>query len=167
MSMTKPNPTTPNPPRRSHPTFRIVVVLMLVAIVLGGGWGAWRWITYPRAPDVRTADFTTVIGFMGTSDFGRMFKSSRASYASAVADRMFAMTLEKFYALPPSARTLLLEMIASARQTELDRHPDLYPAPTPQLLLRQTHRLMSHQPPRVQAMCVQFTLDLERAAGGA
>ena len=150
------------PRRRRRRITRAILVLLLAAAVTSGAWGAWRWFTYPRAPDVRTADLSTVIGFMAGSDFNRMFRSSRVDYVRGVCDRLFGLGLQKFYRMPPGARSLVLQMIASAEQAELERHPRSYPPPTPQRVRGSAMRLMSRQPPRVQAMREQFVIDLAR-----
>jgi hypothetical protein len=67
---------------------RGIVWLALVAIVIGGAWGIWRWATYPKYPDLATATVEEAIAFMGDDEFNRMFEWHRRRYALGVAEKM-------------------------------------------------------------------------------
>jgi hypothetical protein len=131
------------------------------ALLLVGGWSTWRWASAPRAPDVRTADLHTVIGFMGSEDYSRISQVARADYARGVTDRFAAALLERFYERPASQRSFILRTLARAQGEQFARE-----AGTADDYRSSLHRLLSRQPPRVQGMYTQFASDLRREREG-
>lgn len=75
--------------------------------------------------------------------------------------RMFAMFLEKYYALKGAERQAALVAIALAQQGQIMQNPEQFGLPTAEQFRRDMTRFMSRQPPRVQAMCGQFLIDLK------
>lgn len=110
----------------------------------------WHWSNAPQAPDVRTADFGEVIGFMGSADYSRMYTDARADYARGVAARVQGLLLDRFYRLSPAHRGLILQTLALAWNCDADHARGDY------------RRLVTRHPPRVQAMRTQFAIDLQR-----
>lgn len=134
---------------------RRTLLTIAAAAALVGGWSVWRWASAPQAPDVRTADLGTVIGFMGSQDYSQISQGARSDYARGVSDRFAAALLEKFYARPESQRTFILRAIARAQLTHAADECE-----TPEEYRLRLHHQMTSQTPRVQAMYVQFALDL-------
>ena len=139
-------------PRKSRLKRWIVMTILLAAV----SWIGWRWATAPQPPNVRTDDLGTVIGYMGTEDFTRMYGQARADYATGVVDRIVGIALEKFYLRPAAQRAVVLKMIARAQQkTSISATPGA-------AFESQFKHIVTRQPPRVQGMMAQFVLDLAR-----
>jgi hypothetical protein len=111
---------------------------------------------------VRTADLGTMIEFMGSPDYSRMYKPARADYARAVLDRVSGTLLEKVYRWPRPLREAALSFVAAEEQAQRARHLRAFADPTPQQLRTSLERALAHQSPRVQAMRAAFALDLQR-----
>jgi hypothetical protein len=148
--------------RDRAPIGRRILAVCAIALLACAGWAVWHRFTRARAPDVRTADLGTVIEFMGSPDYSRMYKPARADYARAVLDRVSGTLLEKFYRWPRLAREAALSFVAAEEQALRARHPTRFAEPTPQQLRGSLERSLAHQSPRVQAMRAAFALDLER-----
>jgi hypothetical protein len=75
--------------------------------------------------------------------------------------KLFALFLEKYYAQSPAERKATLILLAYAQETYIARSPEEFDLPSIEEFKRDASRFMSRQPPRVQAMCSQFLLDLK------
>jgi hypothetical protein len=138
----------------------LLLVVLSLLVVLPCAWWTWQWATASRAPDVRTADLGTVIGFLGSEHYSRMYQSARANYARGVADRLSGALLERFYARPAGQRSFLLSIVARGQESQARHHPQRFAGPSPDQLRAHLFRELSHHPPRVQAMRAQFASDL-------
>lgn len=77
------------PKRRWRPIlFTTLRVTLLVSIVGGGGWLAWWWARYPKAPNLQEAPLADCTAFMGSSDFNRMTHRDRTRFALGIVDKL-------------------------------------------------------------------------------
>jgi hypothetical protein len=79
-----------------------------------------------------------------------------------VGSRMFALFLEKYYDQSPAERQGALLIIAAAQQGQILRNPEAFGLPTADQFKQDFGRFVSRQPPRIQAMCGQFLIDLKQ-----
>jgi len=75
--------------------------------------------------------------------------------------RVFAIFLEKFYDQSPAQRQAALVMIAMAQQGQIASRPQAFALPSIDEFKQDMGRFLTRQPPRVQAMCGQFLIDLK------
>lgn len=111
------------------------------------------------------ASFGQLLRMMATPDANRaqIARNMRAVTGyDQVGARMFAIFLEKYYALSPGERQAALLGIIAIQQAQIANHPEEFKLPTIDEFQRDMTRFMSRQPPRVQAMCGQFLLDIKR-----
>ncbi len=111
------------------------------------------------------AGFWQLLRMMATPDANRaqVAKNIRAVTGyDQIGAKMFAIFLEKYYALSPTERQAALLGIITIQQAQIANHPDEFKLPTADEFQRDMTRFMSRQPPRVQAMCGQFLIDLKR-----
>lgn len=78
---------------------RVSTVLLTLAVVTGGVWGAIAWARYPKVPDVAKADLNETIQFIGTDDFNRMTESHRKKYMLGLTDRLREKSFQDLLAL--------------------------------------------------------------------
>ena len=76
--------------------------------------------------------------------------------------KLFAVFLEKFYAQSPAERKAALIFIAAAQQGQINQHPAAFALPSIDEFKVDMGRFLSRQPPKVQAMCGQFLIDLKK-----
>src|SRR5687768_17415317 len=76
--------------------------------------------------------------------------------------KVFAIFLEKFYAQSAAERTAALIVIAAAQQGQIMKHPGAFALPSIDEFKVDMGRFLSRQPPKVQAMCGQFLIDLKK-----
>lgn len=79
-----------------------------------------------------------------------------------IGSKMFAIFLEKYYTLSPAERQAALLAIIAIQQTQIATHPEEFNLPTIDQFQRDMTRFMTRQPPKVQAMCGQFLIDVKR-----
>jgi hypothetical protein len=120
---------------------RAALTLLALAFAAGAGWGAWRWWTYPKAPNVKTASLEDCLHFMSTNEFNRMFESDRTRFALATMEKMRERSFGQLLVLiakpdpdfPNRARNLRQmeergEVVAAAVRVFLDKFFDEPPA---------------------------------------
>ena len=96
----------------------ILLSLVAAAILVVGGWGIWRWATYPVKPDVAHVDVNESIAFIGTNDFNRLFESDRKKYVLAVIDRLHEKSFPELIALGTFNESHHREAAANVRSLE-------------------------------------------------
>src|SRR4051812_10226231 len=64
------------------------LALLTLTLLICAGWGAHRWWTYPKYPDVNKADLRDVWRFMASDDFRRLSRSHQQRYAMADIQRI-------------------------------------------------------------------------------
>jgi hypothetical protein len=79
-----------------------------------------------------------------------------------ISAKMFAIFLEKYYALSPTERQVAMVSIIAVQQGIISKDPKEFGLPTMDELRHDMSRMMSRQSPRVQAMCGQFLIDMKR-----
>ena len=76
--------------------------------------------------------------------------------------KLFAVFLDKFYAQSPAQQKAALFVIAAAQQGQINQHPAAFALPSTTEFKQDMGRFLSRQPPKVQAMCGQFLIDLKK-----
>ena len=76
--------------------------------------------------------------------------------------KLFAVFLDKFYAQSPAQQKAALFVIAAAQQGQINQHPAAFALPSIDEFKHDMGRFLSRQPPKVQAMCGQFLIDLKK-----
>jgi len=59
---------------------RVALIAAGAVVSVAVSWSLWLWATYPKAPDVASADLGVSMAFMGSDEFNRMFGSHRKQY---------------------------------------------------------------------------------------
>ena len=76
--------------------------------------------------------------------------------------KLFAVFLDTFYAQSPAQQKAALFVIAAAQQGQINQHPAAFALPSTDEFKQDMGRFLSRQPPKVQAMCGQFLIDLKK-----
>jgi hypothetical protein len=99
------------------------VGLLAVLILVAGGWGIWRWVTYPEAPDIATAELETSIAFVASDDFNRMFERHRRRFIEAMIARLGEESFPELLALVMQQDENRRDLMRNLRRIE--GHEDL------------------------------------------
>lgn len=134
------SPAPASEPRRRG-KLRTPVIAVLLAVVVGaGGWGVWRWATYPIPPDAATSSTEAMAGFIKTDDFHRLTHDDQRRYMLAYIDKLgelsLAELLQRAILSNEQQRTVLGEFeeaglageaLAAAHAMVLDKYWSLSP----------------------------------------
>src|SRR5688572_18491440 len=92
--------------------------------VLATGFGIWLYATYPKAPDVQTADLNDSVAFMSSEEFGRMFEFHRRQFALDLIEKMREKTFDQLIGMMmtrnPAHRTIARNMREEPYRDEVE-----------------------------------------------
>ncbi len=78
---------------------QILLISAAAVVSIALAWGIWLWATYPKAPDVASADLGESMAFMGSDEFNRMFESHRKQFFLDVINKLREKSLGELIAM--------------------------------------------------------------------